>query len=293
MQRVLASAVLALVLAGCASPLRGQSETPQQALSAATQRMSQLHSARFTLQGTVAMTLPPQLAQALNQPGMPMMAPNGTLTVTFSGTGEAQFPDRFHAAINAAMGGVSVKTEEVVAAGKAYIKNPATDSWLVVQGAGGLSDELSQPDPLSLTQVVDAAKTIQDLGDTSLDGMAVHHYRIVLDPQKLSSKLSSLPAMKNNPQAQAMFSQILQHGSMTVEVWFGKDDHLMRQIHAVSSVSMDLSQLLGALGAGRGTEGLPGFSSSGLGGTTQVTSTYDIRYQDFNAPLTVTVPTVG
>jgi hypothetical protein len=293
MRRVLAGAGLALVLAACASPLRGQSETPQQALTAATQRMSQLHSARFTLHGTVAMTLPPELAQVFNQSGMAMTAPNGTLTVTFTGTGEAQFPDRFHAVVNAALGGVSVKTEEVVAAGKAYIKNPGTGSWIVVSGSAGLSDELSQPDPLSLTQVLDAAKTIKDLGDTTLDGVAVHHYRIVLDPGKLSAKLSSLPAMKDNPQAQAMFSQVLQHGSMTLEVWFGTDDHLVRQIHAVSSVSMDLLQLLGALGAGRGTEGLPGFGISGLSGTTQVTTIFDISYHDFNAPVTVTVPTVG
>ena len=111
MKRALAAALLTmLALAACASPL-AKAETPQQALDAAAQRASQLKSAKFDLQGSVKMTFPAQLGAMLGQSG----AGAGSISLDMSGTGEAQFPDRYHAVINAKMSGMSIATEVVVA----------------------------------------------------------------------------------------------------------------------------------------------------------------------------------
>src|SRR5207302_4727579 len=65
-KRILASLLAVVALAACGSPL-AKPETPQQALSGAAQRASQLHSAKFDLQGGVKMTFPPQLVQMFGQ----------------------------------------------------------------------------------------------------------------------------------------------------------------------------------------------------------------------------------
>ena len=68
MKRLLASLLTIVALTACASPL-AKPETPGQALSAAAQRSSQLHSAKFDLVGNVKMTFPPQLGQMFGQSG--------------------------------------------------------------------------------------------------------------------------------------------------------------------------------------------------------------------------------
>jgi hypothetical protein len=295
MKRLLVAILAVGTMASCASPLGAQSETPQQALVGAVQKMSQLQTAKFDLSGTVTMHLPPQLGQLLNQAGQNTSGlALSNLTIALKGNGEAQLPDRLHATIGVQMGGISVSTEEVVAAGKAYVRNPVSGVWTMAPATGGLSNEFSQPDPLTATQVLDTAKSVQDLGDTSLNGTTVHHYRLVPDKAKLSARLQSLPALKNNAQAQAAFNQILNNGTMTIEVWFGKDDHLVRRIVSDANLAFDLGQLMQVLGVGRGSQGVP--PSSGTlptGSMAQVTAHMDISYHDFNAPVTVTVPQVG
>ncbi|HYM50111.1 MAG TPA: hypothetical protein VET65_06000 [Candidatus Limnocylindrales bacterium] len=293
-KRIFAVLIAAAALSACASPL-AQAETPQQALVAATQKMSALQSAKVDLNGTVTMHLPPQLAQLLNQEGTKAQGFDlSNLVVTLKGTGEAQFPDRLHAQISTQLGGLTVTTEEVVAAGKAYVKNPVTGRWSLAQSTGGLSNELNQPDPLSAAQLLDTAKSVTDLGDTTLAGVAVHHYRLTPDRSKLIAKLQSLPALKNNAQAQQAFTQILNGGTMTLEVWFGKSDHLVRRLVSDATLTFDLGQLMQALGTGRGTQGTPlPHTTVAPGAASQVVAHLQIDYHDFNTPVTVTVPQVG
>src|SRR3989442_912945 len=162
MKRVLASLLTMVALAACAWPL-AKAETPEQALGAAAQRASQLHSAKFDLTGNVKMTFPPQLGAMFGQSGTSA----GSLALDMTGNGEAQFPDRYHATINAKLAGLSVPTEVVVANGKAYVKNPMTGKW-ESSAQGGLSGQLSQPDPLSYEQLLRNVKSIKDLGETKL-----------------------------------------------------------------------------------------------------------------------------
>src|SRR5256886_17268692 len=121
MKRVRASLVTMVALAACASRL-ARAKPPKRALGAAAQRASQLPSAKFDLTGNVKMTFPPQLGAMFGQSGTGA----GSLALDMTGTGEAQFPDRYHATINAKLAGLSVATEVVLANGKAYGKNPLT-----------------------------------------------------------------------------------------------------------------------------------------------------------------------
>ena len=268
-----------LALAACASPL-AKPETPQQALSGAAQRASQLHSAKFDLQGSVKMTFPAQRGQMFGQSG----AAAGTISLDMSGNGEAQFPDRYHAVINARMTGLSVATEVIVANGKAYVKNPLNGKWQVSPQSGAITGQLSQPDPLSYGQLLKNVKSIKDLGDTTLNGTTVHHYQLIPDKDKLIASMDA--AAVKNPQALAAIKQVLNSGTMTVEVWFGKDDHLVRRVSTDADYSIDLSQLMGSLGSA-------GSSTTQLSGSIRAVAHIVINYHDFDAPVTISVPTVG
>lgn len=273
---------MVVALAACGSPL-AKPETPQQALAAAAQRASQLKSAKFDFQGNVTMTFPPALGQQLGQ----SLGTNGSLAVGINGNGEAQFPDRYHAAATVKMSSFSLASEVIVANGQAYVKNPLTNKWQSSPAGQGLTDQLGQPDPLTYEQLLKNVKSIKDLGDTTLNGTAVHHYQLTPDTAKLMASLNS--SATKNPQALAALKQVLDSGTMTTEVWFGKDDHLVRRLVTDSNYTIDLGQLMGSLAGASASSGakLP------AGSTIHAVSHVVINYHDFDAPVSITVPAVG
>jgi hypothetical protein len=278
-KRLFLSVLTMVALAACASPL-AKPETPEQALSAAAQRASQLHSAKFDLQGNVKMTFPAEMAKMFGQSG----AAAGSVSLDMSGTGEAQFPDRYHATVNAKLAGLSVDTEVIVANGKAYVKNPVSGQWQVSPQAGITG--LSQPDPLSYDQLLKNVKSVKDLGDTTLNGTTVHHYQLTPDKDKLIASLDK--AVAKNAQALAALKQVLDSGTMTVEVWFGKDDHLVRRVSTDADYTIDLNQFMGSLGAtAKSGNQFP------AGSSIHATAHVVINYHDFDAPVTISIPTVS
>jgi hypothetical protein len=280
-KRLFLSLLTMVAVAACASPL-AKPQTPEQALSSAAQRASQLHYAKFDLLGNVKMTFPPEMGKMFGQSGTTA----GSLALDMTGKGEAAFPDRYHATINAKLAGLSVATEVVVANGQAYVKNPVSGKWESSQ-ASGINGQLSQPDPLSYEQLLRNVKSIKDLGDTKMpDGTAVHHYQLTPDKDKLIASFDK-SAVKN-PQAKAAIEQVLNSGTLMVEVWFGKDDHLVRRVTTDADYTVDLSALMGALGA-------PGASSSRMpaGSSIHATAHIEINYHDFDVPVTIAIPTVG
>ena len=116
--------------------------------------------------------------------------------------------------------------------------------------------------------------------------MPVHHYRLIPDKEKLLAALDNAAA--KNAQALAAIKQVLDSGTMTVEVWFGKDDHLVRRVSTDADYTIDLNQLLGSLGA-------PARSGSQLpaGSTIHATAHVVITYHDFDSPVTISIPTVS
>jgi len=128
-------------------------------------------------------------------------------------------------------------------------------------------------------------KSVKDLGDTTLGSASVHHYKLTPDKDKL---IASLDKLGKNPQAAAAMKQVLDSGTMTIEVWFGKDDHLVRRLNVNLDYNIDLNQLMGSLGASTGASG----SRLPAGSTIHATAAVVINYHDFDAPVTINVPTV-
>src|SRR3979411_2433797 len=182
------------------------------------------------------MPVPAELGRRVGQSGTSA----GSLALDMTGNGEAQFPDRYHATINAKLAGLSVATEVVVANGKAYVKNPMTGKW-ESSAQAGVTGQLSQPDPLSYEQLLKNVKSIKDLGDTTVAGTSVHHYQLTPDKDKLIASFDK--AAVKNPQAKAAIEQVLNSGTMTIEVWFGKDDHLVRRLTTDADYTVDLNQV--------------------------------------------------
>lgn len=282
MKRLLTCLLLLGLLSACASPLAKQ-ETPEQAVAVAATRANQLHSAKFDLQGNVNLTFPPQLASLFAQSG----ATAGSFALNLTGNGEAQFPDRYHALINARLGGVAIGSEVVSIAGTAYVKNPLNGKWTASSVPGGIAGQLNQPDPLSYAQLLKNVKSIKDLGDTTINGTAVHHYQLIPDKAKLLAAASSASG-STAAQTQAALKQVLDNGTMTIEVWFGKDDHLVRRLQTDADYTMDLGQLMSSLGSGAA-----GSSRVPNGSNIHAVAHMVINYHDFDSQVTITVPTVS
>ncbi len=260
---------LSVLVSACGAV--GAPETPRQALASAAQKTTQLKSVKYDFTGSISMKLPP-IGQSLGAAGK--------LAIDFTGRGEAVFPDRSHTTVSTRMGSISIDSETVVIGMTVYVKNPMTGRWISAAGTGSPNaSSLTLADPLSSAQLLDSAESITDLGDSTLDGATVHHYRVVLDKAKLMQRVQSLPAYRS-PQAQQLFRQIIAQGTLVLEVWFGKDDHLVRRISADASITLDVSQLTAIVGG----------AAMSPGATAQMTQHSVINYHDFNAPVTVTAP---
>ncbi len=260
---------VSVLLSACGAV--GAAETPRQALASAAQKTTQLKSVKYDFAGSIRTKLPP-IGQSLGAAG--------NLAIDFTGRGEAVFPDRSRTTVSTRLGSISIDSETVVIGTTVYLKNPMSGGWISAAGIGiPNASSLTLADPLSSFQLIDAAQSIADLGDSTLDGAAVHHYRVVLDKAKLMQRVQSLPAYQS-AQAQQLFRQIIAQGTLVLEVWFGKDDHLVRRISADASITLDVSQLTALVGG----------AAMAPGATAQMTQHSVINYHDFNAPVTVTAP---
>jgi LppX/LprAFG-like lipoprotein len=273
MKRILGAALLISALAGCGALTPTASESPTQVVNTASQKMSQLSSAKFDVTATLLEQFPAAFTQSLGAQGAAL----SNLSIDMSGKGQAKFPDAAAMTLAVKTGSVSVSTDVVVVAGKTYIKDPQSGTYIQPQGVENLSQFSSQADPLSATGVLKAVQSIKDLGDTTIGGVAVHHYQIVPDKAKLADQAST-------QQAKNLVQQALQNGTVRIEVWIGKDDHLLRRVKDDADATIDLNQALQAV---MGSAQMP------PGSTVHTTAHTTIEYHDFNAPVTVTAPPVS
>ena len=275
MKRTLAAVFALLTLTACGAV--AQTETPQQVVSTASDKMGQLHSAKFDMTATILEQFPPAIVQQLGLPGAAL----ANLSIDISGKGEAKFPDQAAMSMQVKTGSITVSTEMVMAGGRIYVKDPQTGRFTQPQGADVLGQFTNQADPLSSAAILKTAQSVKNLGDTTLNGKAVHHYQIVPDKNKLADQASS-------PQAKELVRSMLQGGSIRLEVWIGKDDHLLHRLKDDTDATVDLNQVMQA----SGQQLPPGFTMpAGVTVHTVVHATID--YHDFNTPVTVSAPAVS
>jgi hypothetical protein len=275
MKRLLAATVALVALSACGAA--AQVETPQQVVSTASDKMSQLQSAKFDMTATILEQFPPAFVQSLGAAGAAL----SNLSIDMSGKGEAKFPDQASMSMQVKTAGVTVNTETVVAGGKIYVKDPTSGSFIQSPGSDALTQFTNQADPLSGAGILKTAQSIKDLGDTTLNGTAVHHYQIVPDKNKVADQAST-------QQAKDLVRSMLQSGSLQVEVWIGKDDHLLHRLKDDTDATIDLNQVMQA----SGQQLPPGFTLP-PGATVHTVVHATINYHDFNTPVTVSVPAVS
>jgi hypothetical protein len=277
MKRILAAAGAVVVLSACGASVGLSTETPQQVVSTASDKMSQLQSAKFDLTAAVLEQFPAAFTEQLGPAGAAL----ANLSIDMSGKGEAKFPDKAAMSLQVKTGSITISTDMVVAAGKIYIKDPTSGTWTQPAEAQGVSQFTSQADPLSGAASLKTAQSIKDLGDTSLNGKAVHHYQIVPDKNKLADQAST-------QQAKDLVRSMLENGSVQLEVWIGKDDHLLYRMKNDTDATIDLAKVMQA----SGQQLPPGFPMP-AGATVHTVVHATVDYHDFNASVTVSVPAVS
>jgi len=276
MRRMLAASGAVLLLSACGAVAQ-VAETPQQVVSTAADKMSQLRSAKFDLTATILEQFPAAFTDQLGAAGASL----ANFSIDLSGKGEAKFPDAASMSIQVKTAGISVTTDMVLAGGKIYIKDPTSGSWTQPASAQSISQFTNQSDPLASAAVLKTAQSIKDLGDTTLNGSAVHHYQIVPDKNKMADQAST-------QEAKDLVRSMLQNGTIQLEVWIGKDDHLLHQMKNDTDATIDLGKVMAA----SGQQLPPGFPLP-AGATVHTVAHATIGYHDFNAPVTVTAPSVA
>ena len=277
MKRLLAATCAAVVLSACGAAAQLTAQTPQQVVSTASDRMAKLQSAKFDLTATILEQFPTSFTDQLGPAGAAL----ANLSIDMSGKGEAKFPDKASMSLQVKTGGITASTDMVFAGGKIYIKDPTSGNWTQPAGAQGVSQFTNQADPLSGAAILKTAQSIKDLGDTTLNGSAVHHYQIVPDKSKVADQAST-------QQAKDLVRSMLENGSILLEVWIGKDDHLLHRMKNDTDATIDLKKVMEA----SGQQLPPGFPLP-AGATVHTVVHATIDYRDFNAPVTVSVPAVS
>jgi hypothetical protein len=276
MRRMLAATGAVVMLAACGGVAQ-VSETPQQVVSTAADKMSQLHTAKFDVTATILEQFPAAFTDQLGAAGASL----ANFSIDMSGKGDAKFPDTASMSLQVKTGGISVSTDMVLAGGKIYIKDPTSGSWTQPASAQSVSQFTNQSDPLASAAILKTAQSVKDLGDTTLNGSAVHHYQIVPDKNKVADQAST-------QEAKDLVRSMLENGTIQLEVWIGKDDHLLHRMKNDTDATVDLGKVMAA----SGQQLPPGFPIP-AGATVHTVVHATIDYHDFNAPVTVTVPSVA
>jgi hypothetical protein len=299
LKRILVGTLALGLLSACAgvtAPAAARSETPQQSLSATGKEMAKLQSVRFDVTGTVTLTLPQQLVDQLRaKAGSQGSFLTSNMTVLVTIHGAAQRPDKLDATIEARLGGLTVDTEVIAAGGGLYYKDPMDLKWEAVTRPHDNTSGGTKP-KLSYQAILDASTLTELNGQPStLNGVAVDHYRIVPDLAKLFAQLTAGHQSKN-PQAMAAIQALLQNASLTADVWTGNNDHLIRRLSYDADVTADLSALAAAFKASSPS---PSGGGSGwgftipAGSTAHLTAHVVLNLHDFNSRVTIKAPTVA
>lgn len=290
------TAVLAIgLLSACAgfnARAASKTDTPQQSLAATGKAIKNLKSVRFDAKGTVSLSLPASLVDQLRaKAGSQGSFLSSNLTVDLTISAAVKKPDQLDATIEAKLGGLTVDTEVIAVGGRLYVKDPMTGKWKA----------LEQPDHANLAKsktgltyqaLIDTAKSLTEINDqpSTINGVAVDHYRIVPDLVKLLAQVTTGGSSKE-PQLTAALEGILQNAQLTADVWTGTSDHLIRRVSYDADVTADLQVLAAAFANGNGAAGqslqIP------AGSIAHLTAHAVINLHDFNGAVTIKAPTVS
>ena len=281
MKRATTWLLAALCLGGCASPFPA-ANSPAQVLGAALRAMSALRTAHADYTRTRTYHLPADYAWPPAALGMPPHV----FQVDLAGTGEVAFPDRFHYLITVRLGpNFHTQMDLISVQGVTYEQ----DGVHIDLGSGATTPTWSKPkdpqsllpvDPFRILQSLRDTLAPQDLGDTSLAGVRVHHYALAMDPAKLTAQET---ASLKDPILRSALQDAIHKGAFEVEVWIGVDDHLIRRIGTDETRTETI-----ALQKATATSPLPpGAPDQGM---VAMRDQIVLNLHNFNTPVTITTP---
>jgi hypothetical protein len=295
MRRTVVAALAIGLLSACAglnAPAASKADTPQESLAATGKAMANLTSVRFDAKGTVSLTLPASLVDQLRaKAGSQGSFLSSNMTVDLTISGAVKKPDQLDATIEAKLGGLTVDTEVIAVGGRFYIKDPMTGKWKAL-GQPDQANSAKSKTGLSYQALIDTAKSLSEINDqpSTINGVAVDHYRIVPDLVKLLAQVTT-GGSPRDPQVTAALEGILQNAQLTADVWTGTSDHLIRRVSYDADVTADLHTLSTALAKGTGAGGqslqIP------AGSMAHLTAHAVINLHDFNGAVTIKAPTVS
>ncbi|HKV29384.1 MAG TPA: hypothetical protein VJT14_00025, partial [Candidatus Dormibacteraeota bacterium] len=189
------------------------------------------------------------------------------------------------------LGGLTVDTEVIAVNGRLYARDPMTGKWKDLRQPGKAGSAKSRTG-LSYQALIDTAKSLAEINDqpSTINGVAVDHYRIVPDLVKLLAQVTTAGSSKDT-QAMAALEGILQNVQLTADVWTGTSDHLIRRVSYDAEVTADLHALAAAFARGMASNGQS--LQVPVGATAHLTAHAVINLHDFNGAVTITAPAVS
>ncbi len=183
--------------------------------------------------------------------------------ISFASNGEQVGQDRLHTSTTLTSGSIRLDPFEATQIGRdAYVHLPGSltptgvDQWLQLDVLGGLLSGVISPIALQQASPGDALALLNDVsdaqtvGDETINGVNTTHLRGTIDLAKATTGNGPLAGLGNiygGPQS-----------TVTVDVYVGKDNGLVRRLVFVSKADVDLSTL--NLGSVLGVT--PGFIST-------------------------------
>lgn len=179
--------------------------------------------------------------------------------VEIAGSGDMALPDEFRMDGRMTLDGQTIEFEEVLVDGSLYVRMPdARTGWTEVAGGASLSQGGVGFDPDAFLACLEAGGPAGDLGATTIDGRAVHHYSVDVPASDIASMFSDGGGDASGAAARDMLAS----ADIECEVWVGEDDHLPYRVWVrMSILEPEAAEI-------------------------DVT----IEYSDFNAPVTIVAP---
>jgi hypothetical protein len=306
-------AVCALVLAGCGRA--AATLTPLQSVHAAAAKTVALSSYKMdfkmAMSGKISLAstqcgadgeLPPAIASAISSSsqGKPISPavkaqmcaqlaqqaskPAQAYSMKMDGTGSYRTPSDFAGTMNmdinsgsASAVNTTITVKMVHVNGATYVTNPLTGAWTTLDkfGAGLDPATFDNLDAGAYSALLDAAKSVKDLGDTTLSGTRVHHYLVTVDPDYLVQQSLKKPVFKDPAMQQLItqYAESFRNTSTAVETWVGIDDQLIRR------EIFDITTNAGAAGA--------------AAPITDLKEHFEVNLHDFNSKVDITAPKLG
>jgi hypothetical protein len=163
---------------------------------------------------------------------------NGVAGVKVTGSGDLIYPHKENLSLQLELPSASgqpaiVAINERIENGHEYVQIPAQGTaWKDVTG-NSKGQVAPGMDPIANLEFAHAFRASDDLGDITMDQIAMHHFSLTVDPGKYLAQLKADPQSGLTPQDEA----VLNNAGIQVEVWISASDRYMHQMKIDMSTS--------------------------------------------------------